>query len=147
MGDYFIKDGYEHRTVNATLEEAAGDYWTPFRLSLSRHAQFAVYDLAGDIVRREQLTSVIDVGCGLGHKLDELIRPLPSLTSLVGVDQPTCVERSRELFPGIDFVAADFERPAESGLGPADLVMSVDVIEHMLDPDLLLDFIRGHTHA
>ncbi|MEM9882426.1 MAG: methyltransferase domain-containing protein, partial [Planctomycetota bacterium] len=46
-----------------------------------------------------------------------------------------------------DFVAADFERPAESGLGPADLVMSVDVIEHMLDPDLLLDFIRGHTHA
>ncbi|MEO1236958.1 MAG: methyltransferase domain-containing protein [Planctomycetota bacterium] len=147
METYFIKAGYEHRTRNATLEETAGDYWTPYRLAISRHAQYAVYRRAATLIRAERLRTVIDVGCGVGHKLAEMIAPLPEVEGLVGVDQPSCVEVAGRLFPSLKLVTADFEQPADSGLEPADLVMSVDVIEHLLDPDLLLDFMKRHMHA
>ncbi len=141
---YGIKPGYEHRTVNATLEEEAGDYWNPTRLLLSRYAQYAVYDLAAGLVRERGLKTVLDVGCGLGHKLHDLLNPFADVT---GVDQPSCVEASRQLLPDLSLTSADFEKPDATGLGTYDLVMSVDVIEHLLDPDMLLDFIRAHCHA
>ena len=146
MKTYGIKPDYEHRTVNATLEENAGDYWHANRLLLSHYAQYAVYELAATLMEEHGLRTVLDVGCGLGHKLDKLVAP--HAERCVGIDQPTCIEVSKKMLPdtAITFASADFEQPGDTGLGTFDLVMSVDVIEHLLDPDLLLGFIKAHCH-
>ena len=143
MGDYCIKDGYEHRTVNATMEAEAGDYWDPKRLRLSHYAQWHAYDRAAQLVKDHQLKTVLDVGCGMGHKLMGMIAPLAEVT---GVEQPTAAAKAKELFPEGRFVSADLERPDETGLGTFDLLLCVDVIEHLLDPDILLRFMRSHCH-
>ncbi len=146
MKTYGIKPDYEHRTVNATLEENTGDYWHTNRLLLSQYAQYAVYELAATLMEEHGLRTVLDVGCGLGHKLDKLVAP--HAERCVGIDQPTCIEVSKKMLPdtAITFASADFEQPGDTGLGTFDLVMSVDVIEHLLDPDLLLGFIKAHCH-
>ena len=143
---YCIKPEYEHRTVNATLEQTPGDYWTATRLLLSHYAQYAVYQKAAAWMRQHQLQSVLDVGCGPGHKLVEHLEPIAD--RVVGIDQPSCIAKAHALFPDtrVQFTSADFEQPGHLDLEPCDLVMSVDVIEHMLDPDRLLAFIRSHCH-
>ncbi len=143
MGDYCIKDGYEHRTVNATMEAEAGDYWDAKRLVLSHYAQWHAYDRAAGLVKEHGLKTVLDVGCGVGHKLMDMIAPLAEVT---GVEQPTAAAKAKELFPDGRFVSADLERPDETGLGKFDLLLCVDVIEHFLDPDVLLRFMRSHCH-
>lgn len=141
---YRIKPGYEHRTVNATLEDVAGDYWDKTRELLSRHVQHAVYALAADLVRERGRKTVLDVGCGMAHKLHGHLHPIADVT---GVDQPSVVDAVAGLFPDLKMASADFERPDDTGLGTFDLLTSVDVIEHLLDPDQLLAFIRAHAHA
>jgi len=141
---YCIKPGYEHRTVNATLEDTAGDYWDSTRELLSRHVQHAVYTLAADLVRECGLKTVLDVGCGMAHKLHEQLHPIADVT---GVDQPSVVAAVGRLFPDLKMVSANFEQPGATELGTFDLLTSVDVIEHLLDPDELLGFIRAHAHA
>ncbi len=147
---YFIKDGYRHRTENATVEQETGDYFTPKRAVFSRHMQHHVYALAGKLTREHGLRSVVDVGCGLGHKLVELVAP--SAERVVGIDQPTVVQAAQRTAAGapfverVQFVAADLEKPDDGAVGTFDLVLSVDVIEHLLDPDKLLAFLRARCH-
>ena len=143
MGDYCIKDGYEHRTVNATMETTAGDYWNSKRLVLSHYAQWSAYDRAAKLIREHGFKTVLDVGCGVGHKLMKMIAPLADVT---GVEQPTAAAKAKELFPEGRFVSADLERPDQTGLGTFDLLLCVDVVEHLLDPDVLLRFLRSHCH-
>lgn len=151
---YFIKDGYQHRTENATVEQAVGDYFTPKRVIFSRHMQHHVYALAARLAREQDLKSVVDVGCGLGHKLVEVVGP--QAERVVGIDQPTVVEAAKKALAEADhvthrdrvtFVAADLEKPDDGALGTFDLVLSVDVIEHLLDPDKLLAFVRARCHG
>jgi len=143
MGDYCIKDGYQHRTENATVEEQPGDYWAGVRHLLSNHAQYAAYETAAQLIQQKQLKTTLDVGCGLGHKAMRLLHPITDLTC---VEQATVVQVASEAFPQGKFVAANLEQPDETGLGTYDLVLSVDVIEHLLDPDLLMNFVKAHCH-
>jgi 2-polyprenyl-6-hydroxyphenyl methylase/3-demethylubiquinone-9 3-methyltransferase len=146
MKTYFIKDGYEHRTVNVTLETEPGDYFTPTRIRNACYLQVHPYLEAAGLMRRHGLRSVLDVGCGTGCKLVAHLERVAETS--VGVDQQTVIDLARKLHPeaGSRFVVADLERPPETDLETFDLVMSVDVIEHLLEPDLLLDFIRAHCH-
>jgi SAM-dependent methyltransferase len=138
---YGIRSDYVHRTENASLEHEAGDYWSPLRHTLSRHAQFPIYAYAAKLARRNRLRSVLDVGCGMGHKLVELFQ---DRERVVGVDQPAVVKRLRDQ-PPVTFVGDDFEQP-RTHLGTFDLVLSSGVIEHVLDPDLLLSYMKRHGH-
>ncbi|WP_432799022.1 class I SAM-dependent methyltransferase [Poriferisphaera sp. WC338] len=143
---YCIKSEYEHRTENTTLEVSEGDYWSPTRILTSHHYQYEVYKLARDLVKQRGLKRVMDVGCGVCHKLAKLVVPVAD--QVTGIEQPTVVSKAQELLGdcGIDFVSADLERPQDTNLGKFDLIMSVDVIEHMLDPNMLLEFIKAHCH-
>jgi 2-polyprenyl-6-hydroxyphenyl methylase/3-demethylubiquinone-9 3-methyltransferase len=147
MKTYSIKKGYEHRTANVTLEREPGDYFTPTRIRGARQLQVHAYLEAARLIRREGLKSVLDVGCGTGCKLVAHLEPVAETS--VGIDQQTVIDLARNLHPHArsQFVVADLERSDQTDLGTFDLIVSIDVIEHLLDPDLLLDFIRAHCHG
>ena len=105
MNDYFIKKGYQHRTVNATIEQQPGDYWQGHRTLLSRHAQASVYREAKKLIRQHNLKTVLDVGCGLAHKLMQYIAPIAQTT---GVDQPSTVDAAKKNSPNRSFYSGQF---------------------------------------
>jgi len=143
---YCIKDGYQHGTANVTVEQTPGEYWSPQRFKATRHNQLHTYLEARDLLRERGLKTVLDVGCGVGYKLATVLSPLAARA--VGVDQPNAIKLARQFYAHlpIQFEAVDLEEKRDSGLGTFDLVVCADVIEHLLDPDVLLEFILAHCH-
>jgi len=146
MKTYSIKAGYQHGEANLTVERIPGEYWSPQRLKDTRHNQLHCYLEARKIMREHGLKTVLDVGCGAGYKLATVLSPLAERA--IGVDQPNAVNLARVRYAELPvrFEAVDLEQAHDSGLGTFDLVVCADVIEHMLDPDVLLAFIHAHCH-
>lgn len=101
-----------------------------FGVDLARHR--AAYELAA----RRAAARILDLGCGSGYGAASLARR-PGL--VVGVDR---VPPDRTSRGGVHFVRADLGalplRP-----GGFDLVVSFQVIEHLVDPGPYLDAIAG----
>ncbi|MHC4903780.1 MAG: hypothetical protein ACYTGD_19245 [Planctomycetota bacterium] len=97
MKTYSIKEGYEHRTANVTLETEPGDYFTPTRIKNGRYLQAHPYLEAARLMRREGLRSVLDVGCGTGCKLVAHLEPVAETS--VGIDQQTVIDLVHKLHP------------------------------------------------
>jgi len=146
MKTYCIKPDYQHRTENVTFESSAGSYWNSDRVRATLHNQAHTYHEAARLIRSEGLRSVMDVGCGVGMKLVNIIEPVAE--RCVGVDQPNAIDYAHRLFPDTkaELRAVNLESEADTQLGQFDLIISADVIEHLLDPDMLLRFIRAHCH-
>jgi SAM-dependent methyltransferase len=141
---YCIKDGYVHGRGNPTVETEPA-YWNRLRVHTGAHYQDAIYRHAAGLVERHSLRSVLDVGCGVGHKLAGHFRQVAE--RVVGIDHSTCVEVARRRYPHLEFVAADLDGPPESGLETFDLIVAADVIEHLVDPDALLRSIHTLSHS
>jgi 2-polyprenyl-3-methyl-5-hydroxy-6-metoxy-1,4-benzoquinol methylase len=140
MKTHFIKDGYAPRGRAETIEANVGDYWTDVRIRMASFYQHEVYRRAGEILRTNQLKSVLDVGAGYPAKLGLL-----GNVDITLVDQPTLQERLRTDFPNVEFVADDLENPTSLHDRKFEVVISADVLEHLIDPDPCLDFIREKT--
>lgn len=143
MDRYGIKPGYRARSEARAFEGGDADlYWTPSRLALSGAWQFPVYRLARDLIRRLALKSVLDVGSGPATKVRDLIAPVCSDITLV--DRPSTRAVAERTAPSASFIAADLAE-IDLDLGRRfDVVICADVLEHLLDPDPCLAFIRGH---
>jgi 2-polyprenyl-3-methyl-5-hydroxy-6-metoxy-1,4-benzoquinol methylase len=100
--------------------------------------QRPVYLAAAKLLKGRQRRRVLDVGCGYPIKLNDVIVPLAE--RVVALDQPSVVERFGRSFPRIAFAAADLERPSIQG--KFDLIICSDVVEHLIDPQPCVDFIR-----
>jgi 2-polyprenyl-3-methyl-5-hydroxy-6-metoxy-1,4-benzoquinol methylase len=137
---YKIKAGYKSKTNNVTVD-AVRDvvYWTPDKIAMSRRYQRSVYQWVARLVKEKKLASVLDVGCGPATKLVEIVGKTG--IRIVGVDQPAVIEWCKKQYPGITFLADDFEHPVATPLQSFDMVICADVIEHMDDPDALLSYI------
>lgn len=132
QGRYAIKAGYQAR-MNAAeypdTEENASSY------------QVAVYEYAAALVRDRELRSVVDVGCGYGLKLLEFLHP--ACPEIVGIDQEHSIAYCKSKHAGVgQWLVDDFERPQLQFDRTFDLVIASDIIEHLQDPDLLLDYIK-----
>ena len=135
MQQFCIKESYQHRTSNETLEDEAGQYWNKKRFLFSHYCQYAAYQYAQKIVIKNNLKSVLDVGCGLGDKLVALLKPH---AETLGIDQPSAIKQARKIHPTQKFDSDNFEEPA-GNIGKFDFILSIDVIEHLLNPNILLD--------
>jgi SAM-dependent methyltransferase len=140
---YCIRPGYRARAAQQSLDPGeSARYWTPSRLALSGQWQYYVYRLAADLVRRRGAKSVLDVGSGPGTKTRDLIAPLG--VDVVLVDQPSTRAIAERTLPGARFVEADLSE-IDLDLGRRfDLVICSDVVEHLLDPDPCVGFVRAH---
>jgi SAM-dependent methyltransferase len=123
--DYFIKQGYEIRPENVFFDD------TP----LTDEYQDEVYQYARLIADRDQLRSICDIGCGSGFKLLKYFSERETL----GMDLPPTVAWLKAAHPDRRWCDALIEYDTISGY---DLAIASDMIEHLVNPDTLLDFIE-----
>ena len=144
MGAYGIRSEYRpNPRPRAPNRAEAPAYWTPDRVRKSFRHQYYAYRYARDVALRSGARRVLDVGCGVATKLCRLF---DERFELFGVDQREAISRCQELCPRGHWFVEDLEEP-----GPAlrreaargfDLIIASDVIEHLLDPDALLRYLR-----
>jgi 2-polyprenyl-3-methyl-5-hydroxy-6-metoxy-1,4-benzoquinol methylase len=99
-------------------------------------------DIIGALPR--PLGSVLDVGCGAGRLGPGLRRA--GAERLTGVEVvPSAAEAAREHYDEV------IEAPIEEALarleGPFDTVLCLDVLEHLVDPEAVVQDLRGITQA
>ena len=140
MKSYEIIEGYEHNTVNLTKDNSNNIYWNRKRIHYSMRYQWHVYIWAIELINKYHYNNVVDVGCGAGVKLNELIAPI--VKNFVGIDQPSAIKFCKEAYSVGTYLSDDLESPdQEPGIQP-ELIICCDVIEHLNDPDMLLAYLK-----
>jgi SAM-dependent methyltransferase len=86
----------------------------------------------GETVAPLAAASVLDAGCGEGEALARLATILPPRPAAVDID-PVAVAATRERFPALEVSQASlYDLPFEDG--SFDLVLCLEVLEHLRDP-------------
>jgi SAM-dependent methyltransferase len=123
---YCIKEGYVCREeYNQNVQIESGDQF-----------QDEVYQRARQILDEHKYKKVLDIGCGSSFKLIKYFRDRP----FVGLDLEPNLSWLRETYPYFDYRLSDYDNPPQDEF---DLVICSDVIEHVLEPDLMIDFINN----
>jgi SAM-dependent methyltransferase len=123
---YKIKRGYIHKSKYNYFDDTSNtDKW-----------QLEVYSKAKEYVEKENLKSIIDFGCGSAFKLIKYFNKY----EITGIDVSPTYEFLKEKYPNGNWLKfGDFDMNTLS----ADIVICSDVIEHVLDPDELLNNIKN----
>ncbi len=94
-----------------------------------------VYKKAFEIVQKNNYNKIIDFGCGSGYKL---IKYFDNYTTR-GYDLKQTVDFLKTKYPDKDWWVSDFSSPpTDEGF---DLVICADVIEHLENPDKLINWL------
>jgi 2-polyprenyl-3-methyl-5-hydroxy-6-metoxy-1,4-benzoquinol methylase len=105
------------------------------------YSHFAHWEAAANLIREGD--RVLEAGCGCG--LPARIYSLRSRRQVIAVDQDYAVKWSSVFYatPGVEFVAGDFNTAEWAiGRGPFDVVVCIDVLEHIREKDLFLRVLR-----
>jgi ubiquinone/menaquinone biosynthesis C-methylase UbiE len=76
---------------------------------------------------------VVELGCGVGDYAKEIAQRTKTVT---GVDLN--VDGARRRYPDVDFLAADSNKQLPFADASTDVVVSINTIEHLRDPDKFL---------
>jgi len=98
-----------------------------------------VYQLAHKVVQDNRFNTILDIGCGSGFKLMKYFSDYPT----TGLEVEPALTFVKEKYPTRIWYRSDFTQPITSQW---DMVICADVIEHLPNPDELLDFISGLTY-
>jgi len=122
MKNYCIKETYISRLDNKYFDDTENtDGW-----------QKEVYKFAKEVAVKNKFTKIVDIGTGSGYKLLENFTDMDTL----GIDLPPTVEWLRNRYPNRKW--SDLFEPVQG----YELIIASDVIEHIPDPDILLDLIE-----
>lgn len=122
---YGVAPGYFHRVRSRHYDDTHNtDGW-----------QKEVYIAAADLMRKLNLRTVYDVGCGSGYKLITLLGEYET----IGFDVEETVAFLKHKYPGRKWRSVSFD---DMSIEPADLVICSDVLEHVSDPDALIKFLH-----
>jgi cyclopropane fatty-acyl-phospholipid synthase-like methyltransferase len=106
--NYFIKTGYQPNPRlsydNSVIDSA---YWTTKRIRQTTYNNYYTYKYVQNILKINKLASVLDVGCGIGLKLMNMISPY--VNTIYGIDSPGAVTYCKEKYPQAGFYGIDFE--------------------------------------
>lgn len=123
MNNYFIKESYVSRLENKYFDDTGNtDLW-----------QKEVYEFAKQVAIENNFSKIIDIGTGSGFKLLNNFSNFDTL----GFDVPQTVEWLRKTYPDRKWI--DTFEPVQG----YDLVIASDVIEHIPEPNSLLDLITA----
>jgi len=141
LKNHGIRPDYRPRTEAATFSEDPAAYWTEKRIARAALYQRPVYREAARLLATLPSRRVLDVGAGYPIKVREELLPLAH--SIQIIDQPCLAPLMRERFPDLPFLGMDLEAPEATPVADFDLIVCADVVEHLLDPDPLVAFLRG----
>ena len=130
LPNYGIHAGY--------IGRLSPDAWNDTKLSPSERLQTQreVYEFARNIADAHGFRRILDVGCGSGAKLVHWF-PQPEFET-VGTETETGEAWLRRAYPDRQWLSSE---NLEDTPPAADLVLCADMIEHLHDPDPLLNYI------
>ncbi len=116
-----IKAGYFHRSSVPHYDDTLNtDEW-----------QREVYAFAAEFMQTNQYQSVLDFGCGSGHKLIQYLGQFQT----IGIELPETLTFLKVKYPTRTWLEAG---EIDSHANKIDLIVCADVIEHVQDPEELL---------
>lgn len=122
---YGIKIGYVIRPNNHHFDD------TPNRDEYQDTIYKRIHEFAAD----KQMTSIMDIGCGSAFKLLKYFDKFET----VGLELPPALDYLKKNHPERKWIYSDFSFVPEKQF---DMAIAVDVIEHLSDPDPLLNYLR-----
>jgi 2-polyprenyl-3-methyl-5-hydroxy-6-metoxy-1,4-benzoquinol methylase len=125
-GYYGIKPGYRHRKKEV--------YWDD--TGFTDEFQKEVYELARFHLDKNGYKKVVDIGCGSGYKLMHYFKDCDT----VGIEVGKTVAFLQKQYPGRDWIDAANTNDLPKS---ADIIICADVIEHLVNPDELLNLINA----
>ncbi len=125
------------RESHGPLDYYDAEHWAERTPSLLHRERLALA-LLGDVLTAK--VRVLDVGCGNGLFLDRIRRDIAD-AHLSGVDYSE-YQIGRPAHPSLHLKQADLTRGVPFEDRSFDVVYAAEIIEHLVDPDLLLSEIR-----
>lgn len=123
---FIIKKGYRHRKSYVYYDA----------IPLTDEYQNEIYEITHQYLVKYELNNVIDIGCGSAFKLLKYFDKY----NTVGLEVTESYKKLINIYPDKIWINID-EFMAYSKL-TGDIVICADVIEHVLDPELLLKQIK-----
>lgn len=106
--------------------------------------QVGVYFYVRQLMMISKLRNILDIGCGFPEKLEKYI--LPVTKDIVGLDLPEIVEMFKDRFSFGRWIPFYIESSETTIDKKFDVILSSDVIEHLENPDTLLNLIKRQCH-
>lgn len=126
--DYVIRDG---KYIGQFEDMYQNSVEIPWHQDETVNAIFS--DLTVAILKRRPVSSLLDVGCGLGYMAARLKSEIPGLTRVVGLDvSSTATAKAAAMFSDIEFRAGTLDTDPAGG-EIFDVVVSKDVLWYVLD--------------
>lgn len=122
---FSIKAGYHHAGSAESFDDTGSkDEW-----------QRSVYAFAASLAQKLDRASIIDVGCGSGYKLVHLLNAYDT----TGIEIEPAYSWLLQKYPTRKWLLFDTTDPS---MLRADIVICSDVIEHLKNPDDLMNFLK-----
>lgn len=141
---YFLPEDYQHASEAVTYFDGSGGYryWHPKRLKAASTYlfQFPVYHYALEQILKHGCRSLVDIGCGSAAKLTYISQNHPDL-KIMGIDQKDAIDFCKVHHSFGTWITDNFDAPTEIDIPRSDIAICADVIEHVANPDRLLDYI------
>ena len=99
------------------------------------------YDIIKEIERFGPIKNLADAGCGEGFTTDRVKRALQHLNVDAYDIQPEYINYAKTHFPNISFNNLAFEKTKKR----YDLVLCLEVLEHLPNPEKFLQVLADHT--
>ena len=141
--NFFIKKDYKAREK---LEIKSGEYWSKSKIADFNFFQnYPAYNYCKKFIKKKRnINSVLDIGCGDALKLTMLIKSV--CPNVYGIDEEPAVQFIKKFYGLNTFYSDDINKPTLDLGKKFDLIISIDVIEHLIKPDNLISLIKKHTH-
>ena len=143
ISNYFIRSDYQSNTSIETADQhSGGAYWTGRRIRASYIYQHPVYSYADALIKKSNMLSVVDIGCGVATKLAMLKNKNPNI-KITGIDQESAIEYCLANYDFGHWLVDDLETPTLTKhiKEAPDLIICSDVIEHLMNPNTLINYI------
>ena len=102
--------------------------------------QKEVYLFCKDFMKSNHLNTVVDVGCGSGYKLTTILNEFDT----IGIETEPCYSYLTQTYPSKKWLkSGEVEKSFMSydWIKNPDVVICSDVIEHIINPDNLVDYL------
>lgn len=124
MDKYCIRDGYKARTEYCALDKSKS----------KDELQDEVYHKAKEIQLTHNYKSILDIGTGSGYKLLKYFKD----DMICGTEVPPNLDWLRKTYPEYTWIDGMAAMEIQT---PYNIIICADVIEHVLHPELLIEYI------